>query len=639
MFSKQLNGKCQLASEETMSKKSFRMRDLWLLLAAVIVLCTNVTITQASSPIGKVEFGDCIQDEDGLECEAKMAVTVPVSFGLSQTMDFVEVLPESEETIRVEITKSVPTERYTLRYLHTVAYYPYEKVTRTPHPISGCGDIDCDDPNGFSIVRSLVELEGLFGNCLFRGEELLGGPATLEEPYCTKHSLETGQVYFDGYEINEAVRFYEITTVMKKGGDQVDFKLSPNDPYYVELEGDFKIKAEIVGDMDKFQGSAELDNYILYIPSGPAGHPMVDDYQNNMLLVPREEVTKDGSEIDKVGISTYAFKKLKSDYSISVAGDGLGNQLFHKHNSDLQKLVLNPNAEMTYLVHGKRDFKGSMSFVSGMDKVLICEIPEINNTLVSLTMDEKDVKVINTQSIGVVNEAYVQTFNSMTGEGTLVVEIENFGSFPTDYIVTVTEATMHIVGETLPAQARSLVPQNQTELKFDVNMDNNLESTHEFLVTLKSPTGMVYDSVWVIFDTDKYDSKSPDELYEQNNATEVVLPDDLNAPVITLNGTNPVTLTCGVDTYVEEGATAVDDVDGTVPVTIGGDTVDTLVNGTYIVTYTAKDSACNAAQESRTVEVVGTCPTPLVGDNDFDGDVDIVDFGRLAENWLVGTTL
>ena len=92
--------------------------------------------------------------------------------------------------------------------------------------------------------------------------------------------------------------------------------------------------------MDKFQGSAELDNYILYIPSSPEGHPMVDDYQNNMLLVPREEVTKDGSEIDKVGISTYAFKKLKSDYTISAAGDGLGNQLFHKHNSDLQKLVL-----------------------------------------------------------------------------------------------------------------------------------------------------------------------------------------------------------------------------------------------------------------------------------------------------------
>jgi len=622
-----------------MSKKSFRMRDLWLLLAAVIVLCTNVTITQASSPIGKVVFGDCIQDEDGLECEEKMAVTVPVSFGLSQTMDFVVILPESkeEETTRVEITKSVPTESYTLRYLHTVAYYPYEKLTRTPHPISGCGDIDCNDPNGFSIVRSLVDLEGLFGSCLFRGEELLGGPATLEEPYCTKHSLETGQVYFDGYEINEGVRFYEITTVMRKGGDHVEFKLSPNDPYFVESGDDFPIKAEIVGDMDKFQGSAELDNYILYIPSGPEGHPMVDDYQNNLLLVPREEVTKDGSEIDKVGISTYAFKKLKSDYSISVAGDGLGNQLSHKHNSDLQKLVLNPNAETTYLVHGKRDFKEPMSFISGMDKVLICNVYEINNTLVSLTTDAAEVKVINTQSTGIINEAYVRTFNSMTGEGTLVVEIENFGSFPTDYIVTVTEATMYIVGETLPAQARSLVPEKRAELKFDVSMVNNLVSTHEFLVTLKSPTGMIYASVGVIFDTTKYDSNSPDELYEQNDATEVVLPDDLVAPVITLNGTDPVILTCGVDSYVEEGATAVDDVDGTVPVTIGGDTVDTSVNGTYIVSYTAKDSTCNTAQESRTVEVVGTCPTPPVGDNDFDGDVDMVDFGRLAENWLEGT--
>ena len=177
----------------------------------------------------------------------------------------------------------------------------------------------------------------------------------------------------------------------------------------------------------------------------------------------------------------------------------------------------------------------------------------------------------------------------------------------------------------------------QAELRFDVNTVDNLQGTHEFLVTLKSPTGMIYDSTWAIFDTQKYDSKSPDELYEQNKGSEVVLPADLVAPVITLNGTDPVTLTCGVDTYVEEGATAIDDVDGTVPVTIGGDTVDTSVNGTYIVTYTAKDSTCNTAQESRTVEVVGTCPTPLVGDNDFDGDVDLVDLGRLAENWLEGT--
>ena len=89
---------------------------------------------------------------------------------------------------------------------------------------------------------------------------------------------------------------------------------------------------------------------------------------------------------------------------------------------------------------------------------------------------------------------------------------------------------------------------------------------------------------------------------------------DTTPPVITLNGDAVMTLECGVDSYTEPGATAVDDVDGEVGVVIGGDVVNTEVCGTYVVTYDATDSSGNSAQVTRTVIVqdttgpVITCP-------------------------------
>ena len=83
----------------------------------------------------------------------------------------------------------------------------------------------------------------------------------------------------------------------------------------------------------------------------------------------------------------------------------------------------------------------------------------------------------------------------------------------------------------------------------------------------------------------------------------VTVEDDTTAPVISLTGASTITLTVG-EAYTEYGATATDTVDGTVTVTIGGDTVNTGAVGTYIITYNAIDAAQNAAtQVTRTVTV------------------------------------
>ena len=89
---------------------------------------------------------------------------------------------------------------------------------------------------------------------------------------------------------------------------------------------------------------------------------------------------------------------------------------------------------------------------------------------------------------------------------------------------------------------------------------------------------------------------------------------DTTPPVITLIGASTIDLELG-EAYTEQGATALDNVDGDISanITIGGDTVDTNTVGTYIITYNVSDAAGNAAVEvTRTVNVNPDSTAPVI---------------------------
>jgi predicted outer membrane repeat protein len=86
-----------------------------------------------------------------------------------------------------------------------------------------------------------------------------------------------------------------------------------------------------------------------------------------------------------------------------------------------------------------------------------------------------------------------------------------------------------------------------------------------------------------------------------NVATVSITVKDTTPPVITLNGSNPMTVPQG-SVFTDPGATAVDNVDGNLPVTVSG-SVNTAIPGSYTLTYSAQDSAGNKATMTRTVNV------------------------------------
>lgn len=102
---------------------------------------------------------------------------------------------------------------------------------------------------------------------------------------------------------------------------------------------------------------------------------------------------------------------------------------------------------------------------------------------------------------------------------------------------------------------------------------------------------------------------------------------DVNVPVITLEGGNPITLEGGTP-YSEPGYTATDAEDGdlTGSVVVGGDVVDHTTAGAYQITYDVQDAAGNpAVQRVRTVNVVDTTAPAisLLGDNPLHLDLGV----------------
>jgi hypothetical protein len=78
--------------------------------------------------------------------------------------------------------------------------------------------------------------------------------------------------------------------------------------------------------------------------------------------------------------------------------------------------------------------------------------------------------------------------------------------------------------------------------------------------------------------------------------------DDTTAPSILLSGNNPYIISLN-STYSDPGATANDDEDGSVTVSVDASGVNTNLTGTYTVSYSASDAAGNLSTASRTVIV------------------------------------
>jgi hypothetical protein len=108
--------------------------------------------------------------------------------------------------------------------------------------------------------------------------------------------------------------------------------------------------------------------------------------------------------------------------------------------------------------------------------------------------------------------------------------------------------------------------------------------------------------------TIEYVASDPSGNTATNTRTVYVV--DTTSPVITLLGSNPLTVECHAG-FTDPGATAIDACVGTVPVITSG-SVDANTPGAYTLTFTADDGNGNTNSATRTVNVQDTTPPAIV---------------------------
>ncbi len=141
------------------------------------------------------------------------------------------------------------------------------------------------------------------------------------------------------------------------------------------------------------------------------------------------------------------------------------------------------------------------------------------------------------------------------------------------------------------------VKQGQYYQEPDATATDNVDGVVVVVITGSVNTNVVGDYSITYTATDNANNTS-----QSIRDVRIIASQDQVPPVITINGDSQVTITQGSG-YVDAGAVAVDDRDGSVEVETNNNVNSDLV-GNYTVIYTAVDAAGNNSSATRTVDVV-----------------------------------
>ena len=194
--------------------------------------------------------------------------------------------------------------------------------------------------------------------------------------------------------------------------------------------------------------------------------------------------------------------------------------------------------------------------------------------------------------------SYTVTYNITDTEGNVATEVTR--------TVIVQDTTIPVI--TLIGDSTIYVEAGSDYTENGATYSDNYDESGDATIggdTIDSSTLGSYTVTYNITDT------------EGNVAVEVtrtVIVQDTTIPVITLTGDETVHVEAGSD-YTESGAIFTDNYDSDGVATIGGDTVDTSVLGTYTITYNITDTNLNIAVEVTRTVIVEDTTAPIVSLN------------------------
>jgi hypothetical protein len=312
----------------------------------------------------------------------------------------------------------------------------------------------------------------------------------------------------------------------------------------------------------------------------------------------------------------------KSQTQIEIALENIAS--FAENGSVFPTLLDYINADITGVnLENISQINAAISQLNYQDVDTTAEIQSFINNLPNESINDTIAPIINLNGGNPttiqINESYIELGVSITDnvDKNLVaitsglVNSSIIGSYSIHY--TVTDSSENIASIT---RTVNVIPTPNTPPTLTINGSNPMEvergseyieqgitinddKDHNLNVIISGAVNISQIGSYIIAYSVTDNSGNNSKV---SRIVNIVEPSDVIPPIITLNGSNPIEITQGLE-YLDAGATAFDDKDGNILVTTSS-YVDTTKTGSYEVVYTATDNAGNNANISRVINVV-----------------------------------
>ncbi|WP_170827426.1 BspA family leucine-rich repeat surface protein [Roseivirga sp. 4D4] len=344
-----------------------------------------------------------------------------------------------------------------------------------------------------------------------------------------------------------------------------------------------------------------------------SGNLYVADFQNNRI----RKITPDGTVSTLAGSGAAGFVNGNGTSAVfrfpaGVAVDAFGNVCVADQDNHVIRLIT-PNGDVsTFAGSGIEGFADGDATTAQFDDPKDITFDNAGNLYVADFENNRIRKLVNNGAILQGNPA-----GQPSGDYPVVLKVSdgNGGETLQSFTVTIIDATSPVV---ITQNLVVELDENGEAIVDAQSVDNGSSDTNGIQSFSLSQTN---------FDCDDIGSVEVSLSVTDNNglsasATANIEVQDNLSPVLTLVGDQVIQLNLN-ETFTDQGATASDNCSAVL--TVGGDTVDTGVIGSYTVTYDAVDPSGNTAvQLTRTVNVVDVAdPEITVVDIQIDNDLGV----------------
>ena len=492
--------------------------------------CTNSAVISSS----KLQL--CARSEaDFMPCEKKFVVALTIDGGQNNTEEVAywktsygaDGTPyQLTRAVKITIAKSTPMIRYPVSYIRSFNGKPTERTifkgvlqceaeSSSPSPACGRAYDDAGAPiggsEGFCCKCSLCDLVGF---C--KSDSRANTHCSLFGEASSASCLTFSGDWYSAYSIGPAESWYRIVVTVTDGLRTSTLHLGPDelgvqDPI-------FGVSARLIGDFAKFRDAMVLSERLLLIPSAPMDSSRVRaPVPLEWLFVAKSDVTLDGTQCNKIGVSYNGFnsqgsrcqmpagycvknqiddfraydlalaqKGLKGDYMVSNFGK------FGAYSSATSNA--RSFAEMSYEKTNHHIWKNMTQFQtldSPRRPYVAYELSGVQATLLTLTFVADNMTFTTNVASGVILHVNLSSFTAATKQGRLEVVVMNTGSLTADFHITVTRCSPGTFP--IAAQIRSLNPLQFQALTFDVYSENTVGGNSTCNVTLRNALFAVVD--------------------------------------------------------------------------------------------------------------------------------------------------